>query len=119
MPSGGQEHQDQSREALQLEHQQRQHHHDHQREENEDRGVALGRFLERAARLDAVGRLEVVLDRLQLRRDLAGDVGGLHAIDDVGAHGDRHVAVTPPHDRLLVGILDLGDLLQGHRDTIA
>ena len=33
-----------------------------------------------------------------------GDVGRLDAVDDVGAHRDRHVAVAPPQDRLLVGI---------------
>ena len=92
---------------------------DHQRKQHEDRGIALGGFLERAAHLDPVGRLQAVADLLQLRPDLAGDVGRLHAVDDVGAHGDRHVAVAPPQDRLLVGVFDLGDLRQRHRDAVA
>jgi hypothetical protein len=36
-----------------------------------------------------------------------------------GPHRDRHIAVTPPHDRLLVGVFDLGDLLQRHGDAVA
>src|SRR5205814_10528576 len=103
----------------QLDHQQRQHHDHHQREQHEDRGIALGGFLEGPARLDPVGRLEAVTDVLQFWPDLVGDVGRLYAVDDVGPHRDRHVAVTPPHDRLLMRIFDLGDLLQRHGDAVA
>ncbi|OIQ74920.1 hypothetical protein GALL_434200 [mine drainage metagenome] len=113
------EHQNQAREALQLDHQQGQHDDDHQRKQDENRGVALGGFLERAARLDPVGRIEMVANFLQLRPDLAGHVGRLHAIDDVTAHGDRHVAVAPPDNRLLMGVFDSGDLLQRHRHPVA
>ena len=56
---------------------------------------------------------------LQLGPDLVGHVRCLHPIDDVATHRDRHVAVAPPHDRLLVGVFDLRDLRQRHRDPVA
>ena len=73
--------------------------------------LPLAEFLKSAAGLDPVGRLEMIADVLQFRPDLVGDVGRLHAVDrDVGPHRDRHIAVAPPQDRLLMRVFDLGDL---------
>jgi hypothetical protein len=71
-------------------------------------------ILDRAADLNAISRLQTLADAFELRPDRIGDVGRLHAIDNVRAHRDRHVAVAPPQDRLFVGIFDLGDLRQRH-----
>jgi hypothetical protein len=71
-------------------------------------------FLDRAADLDAVAGFKALADAFELRPDRIGHVGCLHAIDNVGAHRDRHVAVAPPQDRLLVSVFDLRDLRQRH-----
>ena len=61
----------------------------------------------------------MVADRLQLRPDRVGDVGGLNAIDNVGTHCHRHVTVDAPQDRLLMGVFDLGDLRQRNGNAVA
>src|ERR1700724_1172801 len=38
----------------------------------------------------------------ELGQPLVGDVGRLHVVDDVAAHGEHGVAVAPPQDRLLI-----------------
>ena len=77
------------------------------------------RFLDGAADLEPIARREPVADRLQRRPDLVRHIRRLHAVDHVGAHGDRHVAVAPPQDRLLVREFDAADLRQRHGDAVA
>ena len=80
----GEEDDRQPREALQLDHQQRQHDDDHDREQGEDRDVALLRFLDRPAHLDAIAGLQAVADRRELLPQRRRNVGRLRAVDDVG-----------------------------------
>ena len=56
---------------------------------------------------------------LSLRRDLVADVGRLHAIDDVAAHGEHEIAIAPPQDRLFVLVVEPRDLRQRHRHAVA
>ena len=67
-------------------------------------------FFYSSADLDSIGGIEAVADGLQLRPDGVGGIRRLNAVNDVGAHRDRHVAIDPPQDRLLVAVFDMGDL---------
>ena len=76
------------------------------------------RFLDSPADFDSIGGLETVADGLKLRPNGIGHVRRLHAVDDVGAHGNCHVAIDTPEDRLLVGIFNLCDLRQRNGDAV-
>ena len=104
---------------MQLDHQQREHRGDHHGKQGKNRRIALLRLLDGSADLDPIGRFETVADGFERRPDGVGDIRRLDAVDDVGAHRNRHVAVDAPEDRLLVRIFDLCNLRQGNRDAVA
>ncbi len=56
---------------------------------------------------------------VELGLHLLADVGRLHAVDDVAAHGQHDVAVATPQDRLLVFVVEARDLRQRHGDAVA
>src|SRR5882757_4051753 len=88
------------------------------RASREKRAIGLDAFLDRSAGLDAIAVGQGVLDPLEFRLNLVADVRCLHAVDDVAAHGQHHVAVAPPQDRLLVFVVEAGNLRQGHGDSV-
>ena len=57
--------------------------------------------------------------RLEGRPDLARHIRRLDAVHHVGAHGDRHISVAPPQDRLLVRVLDAPHLRKRNGDAVA
>jgi hypothetical protein len=55
---------------------------------------------------------------LEVGPDAARHVGGLHAVTNVGADRHGEVAVAAPEDRILVALLDVGDLCERDRDAV-
>ena len=92
---------------------------DHDREQHEDRAVALLRFLDRAAHLDAIARRQRFADRGELRPERVRDVGRLRAVGDVAERDDDDLAVLAPDDRLLGRAHDMRDLADRDRDAVA
>ena len=84
-----------------------------------ERLVGLVALFHRAAHVDAVARGQLRLDVLQQRADLLRDRHALLAVLDVGAHGDRHVAVAAPQHRLLELVAHLRHLRQRHDGALA
>ena len=98
----GEEHHRHLREALQLQHQDQQDGEHHHRSHGGQGLVGRVAFFHGAAHVDAVagGQLRLDVLRAAARSPCVTDTR-LLAVLDVGAHGDRHVAVAAPQHRLL------------------
>src|SRR5437764_628371 len=71
-----------------------------------------------ASEVSTTGRARRTVESMMAAREVGPDasrhVGRLHAVANVGAHDHGEVAVAAPRDRVLIGLLDSGDLR--HRD---
>lgn len=108
-------HQEQSVEALQLDHQQRCHDEQHQRCDLDDRPLRLAALLDGAADIDGIacrkrfGEFgDFAAQRIDDRRGLGGAIDG-------GFDGDRWHAVAPPDGRLLQFVMEGCDRRQWDR----
>ena len=77
------------------------------------RTLRLVALLHRAADLDAVPGRQAGVQRRDPRREGLHDGGGQRAGRDVGLHRQRRPAVPAPDERVLLAVLDGGDLAQG------
>ena len=92
---------------------------DHDREDLRQRGVGLGRLLDRSAHFDAVAGRKGRDQRLERRHDLFGNLRRLGRFIDFRADRDDRRAIAALHDRLFQTDLRLTDLVERNRTAVA
>ncbi|PAV92363.1 hypothetical protein WR25_23970 [Diploscapter pachys] len=110
---GGQ-HQQGSRQALQLDHQQHEHDPDRDRKQAIDRAVGVGRQFAVATLRDVISGRQRSADGGDARSGGVDDLGGLDVADHVGLYRDGLRGIARPDDRLFGGRRQCRDLAQRH-----